>query len=70
MNNQMTILALGGLVLAGIAFGQESKPSCNQCQATYIKNSEIQAYFIATSISAWCIARNSPNRTPSPSMIW
>jgi mannose-6-phosphate isomerase-like protein (cupin superfamily) len=45
MTNQVAILTLGGLALAGVAFAQESKPSCNQCQATYIKNSEIQAYF-------------------------
>jgi mannose-6-phosphate isomerase-like protein (cupin superfamily) len=37
-------IAAGYCVLAGIAWGQ-SKPSCNQCQATYINNSEIQAYF-------------------------
>jgi mannose-6-phosphate isomerase-like protein (cupin superfamily) len=38
-------LALAGMALATLAWAQEPKSSCNQCQATYIKNDEIQAYF-------------------------
>jgi len=47
MNYSKRILAIaaGCCALAGVAFTQQSKPSCNQCQATYINNSEIQAYF-------------------------
>ena len=45
MKNKLAMLTMGGMSLAGIAFAQESKPSCNQCQATYIRNNEIQAYF-------------------------
>lgn len=45
MKNKLGLLMLGGVALAGMAFAQESKPSCNQCQATYITNDEIQAYF-------------------------
>ena len=45
MKNKLAMLTMGAMALAGIALAQASKPSCNQCQATYIKNDEIQAYF-------------------------
>jgi mannose-6-phosphate isomerase-like protein (cupin superfamily) len=45
LNSRIFRMALGCLVLARIAFAQGNGPSCNQCQGTYIKNDEIQAYF-------------------------
>ena len=45
MKKQFAGWMLGGIALAGFAGAQESKPSCNQCQGTYIPNEEIQAYF-------------------------
>ncbi len=45
MKKQFAMWMLGGIALAGFACAQESKPSCNQCQGTYIPNEEIQAYF-------------------------
>jgi len=43
--DRILLIAAGCLSIAAMAAAQESKPSCNQCQATYIKNDEIQAYF-------------------------
>ncbi len=45
MKKIFALSMLGGTAFAVIAFGQESKPSCNRCQGTYISNEEIQAYF-------------------------
>ena len=37
-------LLFGAILLALPLFAQESKPSCNKCQSTYISGDEIQAY--------------------------
>jgi mannose-6-phosphate isomerase-like protein (cupin superfamily) len=47
MQTRMTII--GRMTLGAVAFtlalsAQDPKPTCNQCPATYINNSELQAY--------------------------
>jgi mannose-6-phosphate isomerase-like protein (cupin superfamily) len=43
-NQKLATLLLGAIVLALPLVAQESKPSCNKCQSTYISGDEIQAY--------------------------
>ena len=43
-NQNLATLLLGTIVLALPLAAQDSKPSCNKCQSTYISADEIQAY--------------------------
>ena len=53
-NKLIRNLFLGGFVVLALPVQDAPRPTCNRCQATYVKNEEIQAYF---------------KRVPPPTMV-